>query len=321
MAQKKKLSKRLLALIITIAVIAVFLAAILITNIFIPLKYLSAYINVSKDKLQKGEMRVSFIDVGNGDCTVVEFPDGKVALIDGANGSYNNELKIFKKLNSFGIDKIDYLFCTSSAAKRCGGLAKIVKYKQVGTIYAPIYKNYGITAEYRSFRKEVKKKNKTVIECAYGKGEYNEEYGYCFCILYPEQSSPDSEENAATSSSIWISYGGVNILLLGDLKTPELSKLYDAYTVTGFEISGHSVILEDCNVVKVSNGGGANGACAQLYDLIKAETAIISTNKEPALDLMADVCNYANDICRTDINGTVTLSIQGGKYAVKKERQ
>lgn len=321
MSQKKRLSKRLLALIITVSVVLVLLSAILITNIFIPVKYLSAYINTSSDKPQKGEMRISFIDVGNGDCTLVELPDGKVALIDGGNGSYNNQLKIFKKLNSYKIDKIDYLFCTSSSANRCGGLAEIVKYKNIDKVFAPIYKNSGVTEEYRNFRKEIKNKSKSISECVYGAGEYNEEYGYCFYVLYPERETTDSEYDSVASSSVWISYGGVSVLLLGDLKTSELRNFHDSYTVTGFDINGQSIKIEECNIVKPSNGGDDSGVYAPLYDLIQAETAIISTDKEPALALLSDIEVYAGDnIYSTDNNGTVTLSISGGSYSVKKER-
>ena len=321
MSQKKKLSKRLLATIITTGVALLFLAAILITNIFIPIKYLSPYINISLDKPRKGEMRISFLDVGEGDCTLLELPDGKVALFDGGNGSYNNQLKIFKKLNSFKIDKIDYLFCTSSAKKRCGGLAEIVQYKKIDKVFAPIYTNYGVTEEYRNFRKEVKNKNTVVNECVYGAGEYNEEYDYCFYVLYPETASTDSEYSSISSSSVWISYGGVSVLLLGDLKTSELQSLYDSYEMTGFEIDGHSIKLEDCNIVKAANGGKESGACALLYDLIQAETAIISTDTQPALAVLADIGNYAGtNIYRTDKNGTITLSIVDGAYSVKKER-
>lgn len=322
MSQKKKLSKRLLAIIISAGVALIFSAAILITNIFIPLKYLSSYINISLDKLQKGEMRISFLDVGEGDCTLLELPNGKVALFDGGNGSYNNQLKIFKKLNSFKIDKIDYLFCTSSVKKRCGGLAEIAKYKKIDKVFAPIYKNYGITEDYRNFRKEVKNKRAVVNECVYGAGEYNEEYGYCFYVLSPETVSSDSEYNGVNSSSVWISYGGVSVLLLGDLKTSDLKNLYDSYTLTGFEIDGHGIKLEECNIVKAANGGKESGACALLYDLIQAETAIISTNKEPDLAVLADLEAYANgNIYRTDKNGTVTLTISDGTYNIKKERQ
>ena len=321
MSQKKKLSKIMLATVITVGVALVFLAAILITNIFIPVKYLSAYINFGSDKPQKDEMRISFIDVGAGDCTLLELPDGKVALIDGGSGSYNNQIKIFKTLNSFGIDKIDYLFCTSSSAKRCGGLAEIVKYKQIDKVFAPIYKNSGISQAYRDFRKEVKNKNTAISECVYGAGEYNRYYGYSFCVLYPEKSTTDGEYDSVSSTSLWISYGGVNILLLGDMSASELRNFYEAYTVTGFDMGEGSINLEECTVVKAANGGKESGVYARLYDLIKAETAIISTNEEPALALIANLEVYASDnIYRTDKHGTVTLSISGGTYSVKKER-
>ncbi|MDE7214431.1 MAG: hypothetical protein K2N68_01150, partial [Clostridia bacterium] len=82
MTRRKKLSKKLLILIITACFIAVFAAAILITNAFIPVKYLSAYC-VAADKNKQDDLRVTFLNVGHGDCTLVEFPDGKTLLIDG----------------------------------------------------------------------------------------------------------------------------------------------------------------------------------------------------------------------------------------------
>ena len=321
MSQRKKLSKILLATIITVGVALLFLSAILITNIFIPVKYLSAYLNFSTDKPQKGEMRISFIDVGEGDCTLLELPDGKVALFDGGSGSYNNQLKIFKKLNSFGIDKIDFFFCTSSSAKRCGGLAEIVKYKQIDRLFAPIYKNIGATDSYRTFIKEVNNKSIAIDECVYGAGEYSREYGYAICVLYPEKATQDNGYDIVKSASVWISYNGVNVLLLGDMSASELRDFSETYFVTGFEVNGLSVKLEECTIVKAVNGGKASGVYAPFYDLIQAKTAIISTNEEPDLALISNLEVYAgSNIYTTREHGTVTLNISGGTYGVKKER-
>lgn len=322
MTQKKKLSNRLLALIISISAVAVILSAILMMNIFIPLKYLSAYINFCTDKPQSGEMRISFIDVGYGDCTLIELPDGKVALIDGGNGSYASQIKILKTLNSPKIDKIDYLFCTSSVTKRCGGLAEIVRYKGADKIYAPIYKNTEVTQAYRNFRHEVENKNQDINECAYGPVFSSEEYGYYFNILYPYQKFSESEHDEVYSPAILISYGGVSVLLMGDLTTSDLLDMISYYKISKFEMQGHYINFEHCNVVKVANCGNKSGKCAQFYDLIQAETAIISTAGEPDLAVLSDVGNFAGDnIYRTDKNGTVTLSITNGSYTVKKERE
>lgn len=321
MSQKKKLSRRWLAPVITVSVIFVFLSAILITNIFIPLKYLSAYVNFYADKPVNGELRISFINVGDGDCTFIELPDGKTVLFDGGNGSYKNQLNIFKKLNSTGTDKIDYLFCTSSSSKRCGGLAEIVKYKNIGKIFAPLYENNATSDEYGKFIKEASRKNIPISRLTYGAGEHNEEYGYCFYVLSAEEALPYSVQDDESFSAAWISYGGVNILLFGDMKNSELGNFYERYTASGFDIDGHSIKLEECNIVKVANGGNKTSNNVLLYDLIKAETAIISTAKEPALALLSDVGIYADsNIYRTDKNGTVTLNISGGTYNVKKER-
>ena len=91
--RRRKLSGKVIAAICTAAVAAVLLAAILITNIFIPIKYFTAYC-VKRNPNSKGVMRVGFIDVGFGDSTLVELPDGKTVLIDGGDGAYGNNLNL-----------------------------------------------------------------------------------------------------------------------------------------------------------------------------------------------------------------------------------
>ena len=122
-----KRSKGRIAAIASAAVVAVAFAALIITNIFVPVKYLSAYL-VARGERQQGVLTVTFLDVGYGDCTLCELPDGKVLLIDGGDGAYANTLSILRKLNSRGIDKIDYLFCSSVLGEYCGGLPEILRY-------------------------------------------------------------------------------------------------------------------------------------------------------------------------------------------------
>ena len=108
MEQKKKrrLTKKQIISIAFSLFVAFSVIVLLILNAFIPVKYLSAY-TVDKDFNVKGQTRVSFLDVGFGDSTLIELPDGKVVLIDGGNGTYTNNIKLLKGLNKRGIDEID----------------------------------------------------------------------------------------------------------------------------------------------------------------------------------------------------------------------
>ena len=76
----KKLTKARVAAIISSAVVIALFVSLVITNIFIPVKYITAYM-VAAGQRQKGVLTVTFIDVGYGDCTLCELPDGKVLLI------------------------------------------------------------------------------------------------------------------------------------------------------------------------------------------------------------------------------------------------
>ena len=127
MTDKKKMefSRGRVAAIITAAVVGLLVIVLIVINIFIPIKYLSAYF-VGKDEREEDTLRVTFIDVGYGDSTLCEFPDGKVMLIDGGDGSYANNLAILTVLNERGVDTIDYLVCTSVLGEYCGGLDEVI---------------------------------------------------------------------------------------------------------------------------------------------------------------------------------------------------
>ncbi|MDE6075525.1 MAG: hypothetical protein K2G26_03720, partial [Clostridia bacterium] len=134
--RKSKLPKRITALIITAVICVVLIAAILVTNIFVPVRYLTAYL-VRANKNVNGVLRVSYADAGFGDCILIELPDGKNVLIDGGDGAYPNTLHILRFLNARGVNNIDYLVCSSVKDEHCGGLAELLKYKKVGYAYIP----------------------------------------------------------------------------------------------------------------------------------------------------------------------------------------
>ena len=82
-------------------------------------------------------MRIHFIDVGQGDCTLVELPDGKKLLIDAGDSREGTAKKILKYLNALDIDVIDYFVITHPDMDHCGGADIIVKNKKIQSAYLP----------------------------------------------------------------------------------------------------------------------------------------------------------------------------------------
>ncbi len=340
MKSKNKLTKAHIITIVTTAVACIAAVAIIIINLFIPVKYLYAYLNLSVDKNMSGVLRVSFIGVGYGDSTLIELPDGKTALIDAGNGRRANEIKILKLLNRRGINKIDYLICSSVSEKRCGGLKEILKYKQVGKLFAPDCKLTRINDGYRNFCDEANKaandrRNVISANCCYGEIAFTDSYTLCF--LSPSADSPGgeygdlnespTEENIANASAvIWLEYAGAGFFFAGDITSVKADKLYSEYKLNDyFEINGRKISLTACKILKMGANGAKSSASPLLYDLLKPETAIISVGENgkdcPSAETLTQVQKYVGDkIYSTQECGTVTIEVGGGNYTVFKEK-
>ena len=75
------------ALIAALAVLIV--AALAVGAALVPYRLLLPAVPVSARA--EGELRIHFLSVGQGDCTLVEFPSGAVVVVDAGDGSFAND--------------------------------------------------------------------------------------------------------------------------------------------------------------------------------------------------------------------------------------
>jgi len=233
-----------------------------------------------------------FIDVGQGDSTLIELPDGKIVLVDA--GPALSSLVLEAYIDSLGHNRIDYLIATHPHEDHIGGMAAIITKYDIGEIWAP--KVAHNTRTYELFLDAVKNKGLSLNTATAGKTIYSEA-DCSIKVLYPKNDTSTEDPNN-WSVILLVEFGGVSILLTGDADSSFISSVYN----------------KKIDVLKVSHHGSYRGTDIDLVRKLKPESAIISCatdnphgfpHKE-VLEALRDISVY-----RTDIHGTIVVISNG----------
>lgn len=95
-----------------------------------------------------GDLRVHFIDVGQGDCIFIELPDKKTMVIDGGKDNKTTETHIVDYISDI-IGKnaeIDYLMLTHTDSDHSGGIDAIFDNFEIKRVYMPFTPS-GVTGD------------------------------------------------------------------------------------------------------------------------------------------------------------------------------
>lgn len=83
-------------------------------------------------------LKIHSVDVGQGDCTIIELPDGKTMLIDGANTGYDDEIISYIETylpNDFTY--FDYAILTHPDADHCASMDEVLEAYPSRVFYRP----------------------------------------------------------------------------------------------------------------------------------------------------------------------------------------
>lgn len=92
----------------------------------------------------EGDLAVHFVDVGQGDCIIIQLPDGKNMIID-AGGDNDNvtkedcEDRIIDNIDELGIKVFDYMMLTHSDSDHVDYLDSVLEKYVVNNIYRPAF--------------------------------------------------------------------------------------------------------------------------------------------------------------------------------------
>ena len=243
---------------------------------------------------------VRFVDVGQGDASLIEFPDGKTMLIDAASSS-----EVLQQLRADNRSQIDWLVATHPDADHIGGLADIISNYQVASVWAPEVNSP--TKTYTNFLTAIANKGLGIEPCYAGRQIAAGE-GYAIDLLWPQQGASYSADNDY-SAIIKVTYGSNTFLFTGDAPVDAQSQ----------SVSGH------VDVLKVSHHGSASGMDASLARKLTPTISVLSYGKNsyghPTQVVLDALKAVGSSIYGTYAHGTVTVTSDGNSVLASASKQ
>ncbi len=212
-------------------------------------------------------LHVTYLDVGQGDATLIESPTGTQVLIDGGRGKM--VLRPLSRALGFFDRDIDMVIATHPDADHIGGLVDVLKRYRVRTVV--MTENESDAPVYGAFKRAVQNEGAQVIFARtgevfdLGKGARG---STTLTILFPDYDPRGLESNMSSIISR-LTYGESEYLFTGD--SPQAIEEY-VVGMLGTELTS--------DVLKVGHHGSRTSSAESFVTTVHPAYAIISAGKD-----------------------------------------
>ena len=273
---------------------------ILILTLLYCLQFTSLY---NKTNSNSNYLTVYFIDVGQGDCILVNV-NGYNLLIDSGPSSARKSLLGY--LDKLSISKFDYVIATHPHEDHIGNMDAIIRKYHIGKFLAP--KVTASTLTFENMVTALNDKNLKISVISTGSNSINlgKETSIMFYTL--PNLNTDDELNLYLPI-IKLTYKNISFLFTGD------AELKNEEFLIKNEINLRSHIL------KIGHHGSSSSTCEAFLNSVNPKVAIISVGSNnkyghPAASTLNLLKNYHIKVYRTDLLGNIILKSDGSSFSV-----
>lgn len=258
-------------------------------------------------------LKIYFVDVGQGDCTLIETPTNKTILIDGGGSEFGSfdvgESTLLPYLLDRRVKTIDYMMISHFDSDHIGGLFAIMENLKVGNII--IAKQGKQSENLKKFQKIIAEKKINVVIVK--KGDYIkiDKYSY-FEILFPENNLIN--DNVLNNNSIVARFNCLNfrMLFVGDIEEIAENRMIELYK--------ENRKLES-TLLKVAHHGSKSSSIEEFLNIVKPKIALIGVGKDnkfghPNEEVIKIIKKIGAKIYRTDLNGEIQIIVKNGQIKV-----
>ncbi len=260
-----------------------------------------------------GKLRVTFLDVGEGDAAVVFFPGGRTMVIDTGpsfrSGRDTGQIVVSPYLRSRGVRRIDYLLISHAQRDHAGGAPSLIRDFGVDRLW-----HNGDRMQKHLNRWDLDHAAPPLMRRLSAEDSMSTRFidGVKIDVLHPPArrqliGSRLSENNL--SAVIRLTYGNFSVLFPGDIERPVQKKLVKG----GADLKA--------TVLKAPHHGAGNALHFPFLSAVSPEVAVISAgkynrSKHPHPEVLSTYDMMDIEIFRTYRDGAITIVSDGRTYSI-----
>ena len=250
-----------------------------------------------------GDLRVHFIDVGQGDSILIDYADIEI-LIDGGDRSPG----VVSYLNNYVDGAIEIMVATHPHPDHIGGLIAVMDSFEIDDIWHNGDEFDSTT--YDDFMAAVQSEN---AEVHIARLHDTIQAGELSLFVHHPASLEGSTNN--NSIVLHLAYGDIDFLFMGDAEKE----------AEGGMMMLSSVRLPEVEILKVGHHGSRSASSADFLAITSPEVAIYmagegNTSRYPHEETISALDSLGATIYGTDVNGTIVVTTDGETYTVESEK-
>lgn len=257
------------------------------------------------DTVASGEMRVTFLDVDQGDCTLIQ-TEGYNVLMDTGNNDQGE--KVVSYLEERGVEQLDYLILTHPDADHIGGGDNVLEAVDVETVLMPDIANDTMTydevlEDIEAYHVEIKHPQV---------GDVFELGDAQFTVLCPEEELVSEDDMNDSSVGIKLVHGKNSFVMCGDAEEKSEQAMVARF--------GKSL---ESDVLKCGHHGSSTATSDIFLKVVNPTWAVISCGKgnsygHPHREVLSKLEDDDILVYRTDELGMITAVSDGADITWKK---